>query len=270
MKKVLYLATLSLLVYHIPAYSINFKFWQKNDIEKIKKDIPVQKNTQITLFNTQGSYTIKPWNQQKIALEVEKTGSLDQLKATLIKSKVSGKEASITTQLKEGESSAKVTYTLRVPEDASIKITQTRGPVTINGINGDIDVSVEYGSIDIKGSTKTVIAKTGSGKITLKQRKLVEPNSIFLQVHKGSIELYLPRETRASLHANVGRGTISSEHPVSMTLTTKLDRYWVDRIKKDISGVLGNFRDHDELEKFRASAPITLEVTKGNITIKES
>ncbi len=270
MNKVLYLATLSLTVYHIPCQSINFKFWQKNETETIKKDIPVQKKSQITLFNTQGSYTIKPWNQQKIALEVEKVGSLEQLKATMIKSKVSGKEASITTQLKEGESSARVNYTLRVPEDASIKITQTKGSVTINGINGDIDVSVESGSVDIKGSTKTVIAKTGSGKITVKQRKLIEPNSIFLQVHKGSIELYLPRETRGTLHANVGRGTITSEHPVTMNLTTKLDRYWVDRIKKDITGVLGTFKDSDELERLRASAPITLEATRGNIVIKES
>ncbi len=270
MNKICYLLTLSLTVYHIPAYSINLKFWEKTETENITKDIPVQKNSQVNLFNTQGSYTIKPWNQQKIALEVEKSGTIEQLQATMIISKVVGKEASITTQLKEGESSANVQYTLRVPEDASIKITQTKGPVTINGINGDIDVSLEQGSVDIKGSTRTVIAKTGSGTITLKQRNLVEPNSIFLQAHKGNIELYLPRETRATLQANVGRGTIISDHPVTMTLTTKLDKYWVDRIKKDISGVLGTFKDTDELEKLRGSAPITLEATKGNITIKES
>ncbi len=144
-----FLPLLIITIYHIPCHSINFKFWQKNEVEKIKKDIPVQKNSHITLVNTNGSYTIKPWNQQKIALEVEKVGNLEQLKETLIKSKVSGKEASITTQLKEEGSSAQVTYTLRVPEDASVKITQTKGNVTINGISGDIDVSVESGSIDI-------------------------------------------------------------------------------------------------------------------------
>ncbi len=270
MKKVLILVLLTTQVYHIPLQAINFNWFKKKEIQKISKNIPVQPRTQITLLNTEGSYTIKPWAQQKIAIEVQKKGTEEQLAATTIKSKVSGKEATISTHLKEKGSTAQVQYTLRVPEDASIKITQTKGPVTINGIEGDIDISLEYGNIDIKGSTKTVIAKTGKGTITVQQRKLVDLNSIFLQAHNGTITVYLPRETRATLNANVQRGTITSDHPVTMTITTKLDKYCWDRLKKEVSGVLGSFKNTSELEQLKASAPITLEVTRGAIHIKES
>ncbi len=133
-----------------------------------------------------------------------------------------------------------------------------------------MDISLEYGNIDIKGSTKTVIAKTGSGNITVQQRKLVDLNSIFLQAHKGKVLLYLPRETQASLTASIQRGSISSDHPVTMTVTTKLDRSCWDRLKKEVSGVLGSFKSAEELERIKGSAPITLEVTRGSIQIKES
>ena len=269
MKKVIILLT-CIQVYHIPVHAINFNWFKKKEIQKITKNIPVQRKSNITLFNTEGSYTIKPSAQQKIALAVHKKATSEQLEATVIKSKVAGREATITTHLKEDGSTAQVQYTLRVPEDASVKIVQTNGPVTINGIEGNIDISLEQGSIAIKGSTKTVIAKTGNGNITVNQRKLVDLNSIFLQAHKGNITLYLPRETQASLNANVQYGSISSDHPVTMTVTTKLDKYCWDRLKKEVSGVLGSFKDSEELEQLRGSAPITLEVTRGNIQIRES
>lgn len=270
MKKLLILVCIT-QVWHSPLQAVNFNFFKKKEIQKLTKTIPVQKKTLIILLNTEGTYTIKPWSQQKIALEVQKRGTEEQLAATSITINTNtARQAKISTVLKEEGSTAQVQYTLRVPEDASIKLTQTRGSVTINGIEGDIDISLEQGNIDIKGSTKTVIAKTGSGNISVRQRKLVDLNSIFLQAHKGNLTLFLPLETQASLNANVQRGAIMSDHPVTMTLTTKIDRYCWDRLKKEISGVLGSFKSAEELEQIKGSAPITLEVTRGNIYIRES
>ena len=251
--------------------AISFNVFKKRETELVKEEnIQVPAKSQIILSNIRGSYTIKPWDQKKISLEALKTGTAEQVTSTTIKSKVSGKEVTISTTASESESAATVEYTLRVPDDASVKIVQTHGPVTINGIEGDIDISLEEGHIDIKGSTKMVIAKTGKGNITVRQRKLTDLNSIFLQAHKGNITLFLPRETRATLHANVGRGVISSDHPVTMTLTTKLDKTCWDRLKKEVNGILGTFKDSDELVQMQASAPITLEATVGNIHIQES
>ncbi len=243
---------------------------KKKEVEKIEQSIPAPKNAQVEIYNTEGSITIKPWGQQKIALDIQKTGTLELVKGTTITSKVTLSDVLIRTNPKDEKSSAFVEYTVRVPKDISLKITQNTGPVTIQGIEGNIDISLEEGSIDIKGSKKTVTAKTGNGSISVEQTELGDPHSVFLQSSdKGNITVSLPPETRASLLATVQNGTISSDHPVTMTITTKLDRTWMDNFKKEIRGVLGKAKTQEELLALEDAAPITLGAGRGTIYIKE-
>lgn len=256
---------------NLEAINFNLNFMKKKDVQKIEQSIAVPKNAQIEIYNTEGSVTVKPWSQPRIALDIQKTGSQELNEATTITSKVTGAEVLIRTHPKDEKSSAQVDYTLRVPEDVSLKITQTRGDVNILGIEGDIDISLEQGSIDIKGSKKSVIAKTGSGSIFLDQTKLLDPHSIFLQSpDKGNITLALRPETYASLSATAQNGTITSEHPVTMTISTKLDKTWTERLKKEVTGILGKAKTDGDPSALESIAPITLEVGRGTIHIKES
>lgn len=272
MNKLFLLVLLSSQVYHnrLEAINLNLNFMKKKEVEKIEQSIPVPKNAQVEIYNTEGSITIKPWGQQKIALDIQKSGTLELVKGTTITSKVTSSDVLIRTNPKDEKSSAFIEYTLRVPKDISLKITQNAGPVTIQGIDGDIDISLEEGSIDIKGSKKTVTAKTGNGSISVEQSELTDPNSIFLQSpDKGNITVSLPPETRASLLATVQNGMIYSDHPITMTITTKLDRTWMDRFKKEIRGTLGKARTEEELLALEDAAPITLGAGRGTIHIKE-
>jgi DUF4097 and DUF4098 domain-containing protein YvlB len=272
MNKLFHLLLLLSQVYHITlgAINLNLNFMKKKEVEKIEQSIPAPKNAQVEIYNTEGSITIKPWGQQKIALDIQKTGTLELVKGTTITSKVTLSDVLIRTNPKDEKSSAFVEYTVRVPKDISLKITQNTGPVTIQGIEGNIDISLEEGSIDIKGSKKTVTAKTGNGSISVEQTELGDPHSVFLQSSdKGNITVSLPPETRASLLATVQNGTISSDHPVTMTITTKLDRTWMDNFKKEIRGVLGKAKTQEELLALEDAAPITLGAGRGTIYIKE-
>ncbi len=256
-------ASAFLLLYHTSAFAFNLgNLWPKTEQQKVRQEYQVDKECSLKLYNTEGSYTIKPWNQNKITVEVEKKGTAEELAATTIGANVSPNEARITTRVPEGKSSAKMHYTLMVPEDASVTIEQTKGPVTIKGISGSINVSLQEGAITIDGSEKSVIAKTGSGAITVDQRKLDEANCIFLESHKGHINLILPRETRARLNAKTAQGMITSEHPVTLApVTSKLTKETWDAMKKNVEGTLGGLK---------GGAPINLEATKGNIVIKEA
>lgn len=252
-----------LSLYHTSATGFNINsLWQKTEQQKIKQEYLVDKNCTLKLHNTEGSYLIKPWNQDKISIEIEKKGSAEELKATTISTNVSSSEARITTRIPEGQTSAKIHYVLMVPEEASIVIEQTKGAVTIEGILGSINVSLQEGPITIKASTKSVIAKTGSGAITVKQKKLDEAYSIFLESHKGNVTLFLPRETRAQLLAKTTQGTITSEHPVTFAqITRAINKETWEFLKKNVEGTLGGLK---------GGAPINLEATKGNIVIKEA
>lgn len=272
MKKLLIFLCISSLVYHIHPEPIkfNFDFMKKKTSQKIEQTIPVPKNARVELYNTQGSITIKPWGQPKIALDIVKSGTQEVVDGTSVTSKVSGSEVLIRTHPKDEKTSAQVDYTLRVPEDVALKIVQAQGSVTIAGIEGDIDISLEQGAIDIKGSKKSVTAHTVHGSISVSQAKLLTTDSIFLQASdSGSITLALPPETNASLYATVQNGTIQSDHPITMVVTTKLDRGWTDRLKKEIKGMIGKAKTGGELASLDDMAPITLEVARGTIQIKE-
>ncbi len=256
-------ASLFLFLYHTSAIAFNISsLWQKTEQQKIKQEYLVEKGCTLKLYNTEGSYTIKPWNQNKITIEAEKKGTAEELKATTIVCSVNGTDVRVTTRLTEGSPSAEVHYTLMVPEDSSITLEQTRGPVTIKGVLGSINVSLQEGPITIKASTKSVIAKTGAGSITVEQKKLEEPYNIFLESHKGDVTLLLPRETRAQLYAKTAQGMITSDHPVTLApVTRKLNKETWEYLKKNVEGTLGGLK---------GGAPINLEATKGNIIIKES
>jgi hypothetical protein len=71
----------------------------------------------------------------------------------------------------------------------------------------------------------------------------------------------LPRETRAQLLAKTTQGTITSEHPVTLTPVTRvINKETWEFLKKNVEGTLGGLK---------GGAPINLEATKGNIVIKE-
>ncbi len=234
-------------------------FWQKTEQEQIIEEYPVPSRSLIKLSNINGSYTIKPWNQDKIKITATKKGTVDELKDTTITCKVEDQEAVIRTHAKNEQiPAATVDYILMVPEEASLDITQNKGSVKIKGVSGSIDVSLAEGAIDIIDSVKRVSAKTGSGVIEVQQKRFDDACSIFLESQRGNITLHLPLETRGLLHAKAS-GTITSEHPVTLSAqTTKLNKDAWEKMKKDIDGTLSG-----------GGAPITLEAAKGSISLKE-
>lgn len=263
MKKLFFLSLSIFSGYqNVSAWSLG-GLWQKTEKETTSKEYQVSSTCTITVHNTEGSITIKPWPQNKILIEAMKKGSVDEQKNTSISAKALGSEATIITRVAPNQKSSKVDYNLMVPEDATIKITQTNGSVKMRGIHGIVDIAiVEQGSIEVIDSNKTISATTNNGDIKVQQNKFEEPHAIFLKSDRGNITLLMPRETRATLHAKTVAGAITSNHPVTLApLTLKLNKESWDRIKKEVDGTLGGLE---------GGAPITIEAIKGNITINEA
>lgn len=237
-------------------------FWQKKSQEHITKEYLTEKGCLVTLDSTEGTITVKPWSEKKVAFEITKRGTDEELKNTSVSSKIEGKDIIITTRVAPEQYSAQVDYVLMVPEEVSLKITQAKGPVTIKGPCGSLDVSLEEGTISIEDIQKTVTAKTGYGDIIVKQNKFDETSGSFLETLQGSITLFLPRQARASLQAKTGFGRIISDHPVTLApITLTLNQKSWEQLKKNVEGTLGGPL---------GGAPLTLETAKGNIVIKEN
>jgi hypothetical protein len=254
-------------VYQISLYSFNPKkiindFWKKTEQEEMHKDLSLPDGSTVELSAQEGSILIKPWNQQKISIEAQKSGTQEELKDTTIAIKAPQAKTApltITTRTPEQKKAAIVNFTLIVPPHTSLIIRGSSGTVKVMDIDGMLDVSLAQGDIDISNATKSVIAKTGEGVIKVKQKQLDKKDSLFTENGSGNTHLYIPRETPATVHARTLAGVVTSEHAITLApQTVKLNKDTWARIKKEIDGTIGT-----------GGAPITLEATKGNISIEE-
>lgn len=234
------------------------QLWQKNQQEIIAHDYTVNPASIIELYTQSGDIVIKTWKQNKLAIQATKSGTKEELEATKVSFKSQPQKTIITTNCPDSSNCATVDYAIIVPEKSSIKIhANLNGSITIKHVEGLIDLFTSQGAIKVSGSTNCVIAKNHNGDIFIKQAIFGEPHSIFLESLKGNIFLYIPYDTKANLHARSLHGVVISELPVTLqSKTMKLNKEAWERIKKEAFGTLGC-----------GGAPITLEATKGNITI---
>jgi len=121
-----------------------------------------------------------------------------------------------------------VTYTITLPPDLEVDLTQANGHVTVEGVGAAVFVDVVNGNID------TRVAAGGAAEIRL-------------SAVNGALDLRIPTGTSAALSAFTGNGTISWNN---------LD--FVDLVHKDrsLEGTLGD-----------GAGVIDLETTNGNIEV---
>lgn len=157
-------------------------------------------------------------------------------------------------------SSVTVDYTIAVPKDIGrIMVTSQLGPVTVEeGTNCPLDVATSRGTITIHEAAQSLTAKTGRGTIFITQKKLDPKGSLFIEtIEKGDIKLALPKKINADLNARTFRGTLTCTIPITLAArTTVLTKESWGRMRREARGTLGS-----------SGPPITIDVTKGDITI---
>ena len=251
--------THSIESFSLPAFMTRFIAAREHD--SLTKECTFEPYSNIEITAATGTLLIKSWNQPKALIEATKTGSPEALSNTTIYTKQQGKLLSIVTRVKEQSTPASIDYQLLVPEHTHIKIRSSgTAPVKIRHIAGTIDIAIAAGSIDIQDSAQTVLAKTNKGSIKLKQKAFTPQDSIFLETAQGSIALFIGRQTHAQLTARTQRGSITcTKHLITLDNRTMPLTYqaW-QAYQRDIQGKLG-----------QGGAPITLETTKGTITIND-
>jgi DUF4097 and DUF4098 domain-containing protein YvlB len=94
--------------------------------------------------------------------------------------------------------------------------------------NGDVRVHTGSGNIDMRDVHGTVRAEAGSGDITIDGA----PTGVWdVRTGSGNVRLRLPSESAFDLGASTGSGTVTVDHPVTMTIQGN-----VQRAQRSISG----------------------------------
>lgn len=228
--------------------------------EEVKtRSFELNHNSTVDIHNNKGSITVKSWNQPKLLVEVTKKGSPELLQKTTIDVTTKAHYAHISVNTPENKESDIVTdIHIVVPHTTSLNLTTHTGKIKVENVQGFINATTDEGKISIAHAQSSITAKAPAGKIKVKQQSLNPMQSIFLEA-RDDVKLYLSSTIEAHINARTAQGTVTSNIYLSLDpITTQLDSEFWNRIKKSIKASIGE-----------GGAPITIDVTKGNISILE-
>jgi len=260
MKKIIFLS----FIFVAPTYTWEWpnvsSYFKKKETEAKTQEFALSPDSTVFITNDEGTITCKGWNQNKIMVETIKKGPKEHFEHVRINITTTPKQITIAPQFDNGVSNFPIDFIIMVPKHcAQITAFIQKGNIKIKECPASLELSVEQGNVAVHHATRTVTAKTNAGNIKVKQKALPETETIFIEATKGNVLLKTAPKIHGNLQAKTTHGVVSSS--VYITLepqTTKLNKEYWARIKKEVIGALGN-----------GGAPITIDVTRGNIAIEE-
>jgi len=268
--------------------------------EVLQKEYKIAKQGTVMIKNIDGPITITTgWKKNTIFLKViKKSNKPEQLASIhIIDKQPTPDKLMIKTAYTQEKTKGLVEYELIIPTDShlqistqqgTIKIKEIQGPITATTAHGDIEImktnntihaqttktgsividqafgavsaTAQYGDITIDHSYQSILATTSKGHISAICNIVPTTSSIRLETNSGLITLALPTTTNASFKGKTVRGTITSNHYLTLKpCTTKLNTMAWSRFKKEVDGIFGT-----------GEAEIKCRSNYGNIKIVET
>jgi len=110
-----------------------------------------------------------------------------------------------------------VDLTITVPVHTSLMLRSVNGGnVTVNGVNGDLDVSVVNGGITLQNVSGNAIAHTLNGRLSASFAKVDPQKAMAFSSLNGEIDVTFPQDLKADLRLHVNRGDVYSDFDVQV------------------------------------------------------
>jgi len=106
--------------------------------------------------------------------------------------------------------SAEVSYSVRVPAGADVKLTTVNGGIELSRLTGKIDVETTNGGIVAREVGGPIQASTTNGGVEVELTQ-VASGGVKLECVNGGIKLRLPSEAAATISASVANGGIDAD-----------------------------------------------------------
>lgn len=260
---IIFVALTPVHISHSITFFNNFTWWWDNTQEEITAhEQTLTPGCHISVVNKKGNIAIKTWNKNKLLVEITKRGSEEELKLTKIETLYTKDGASIKTVPLKTNRQCTVDYTLVIPNSAVLSMVQTeKGSISIKNVStAGTRAHAEYGSVTLDAVTNSVQASTKRGGITIHAKQLKPTDKIIALAERGSIQLEIPATTNATLYARTEKGSVMSEHPITMEpRTLKISQTALAELKRDVRGTLGD-----------GGALIKLQTSRGNVRVLEA
>ncbi len=150
----------------------------------------------------------------------DRTDALDRIEV-VIQESTTGVLVKTIHHRKWGSSNGRVSYAIKVPRDADLRIRTTNGRVITDGVNGNHGLRSVNGSISAERMAGSMKTRTTNGSIDIELTRLNANEDINLKTVNGSIVLSLPEATTADLDVTTANGRIRSDLPVTIGTASK-------------------------------------------------
>ena len=172
----------------------------------------------LAISNTNGSVTVQTHDAATITVRAERTvqavteeGARELLASSTITEDVQGSSVSLTTRRPPSfgmGQQAEVRYDVRVPRGASIAVRTTNGALSVEGVQGVVELETVNGRVRGSALGQVQRAETVNGSIDLSLDRIA-PKGSTIETVNGSVELSVPAAVAATLSVRTVNGGIS-------------------------------------------------------------
>lgn len=111
-------------------------------------------------------------------------------------------------------------YTIKVPKNMSLLIehsTMYADDVKVSNMNGEIEISVNYGDLYLDNVTGPLAIKTVYGDLETKFGTVSQSNAMSLVSVYGHVDVSMPASTKADLQVSTNYGALYSDMDIKVT-----------------------------------------------------
>ncbi|MEZ0540007.1 DUF4097 family beta strand repeat-containing protein [Fibrella arboris] len=120
----------------------------------------------------------------------------------------------------ESASRKNMPYTIRVPQKVAVlyeQINWNMGHITVQNVDGDLELRTNNGSIYLNDVTGPVVANTTNGEVKVTYSTLDQRKPTAITTINGSIDVTLPAATKATFKLSTINGEMYTDFDLGMT-----------------------------------------------------
>jgi hypothetical protein len=182
------------------------------------KTYTIEPNGKLELVNTNGLIEVLATNGQQIEVKAERIArgnteqaAKDLLKQIQIKETASASQVRIESVFPSGMGfggHSEIRYHLKVPANLSVRLQNTNGQVSVEGVRGAVYAETTNGGVRGRDLSGTVEASTTNGGVDLELNALAA-GGVVASTTNGGVEITVPENVKAELKASCTHGGVS-------------------------------------------------------------
>ena len=206
--------------------------WNKFSNQETKS-FPVSGSPRVSITTFDGPVTVRGWDKSEVSYTATKHANDEEsLKQISIKTEQQGQTISINA-VNENADNGSVVLEVQVPRNSSLHVTSGDGPLTLEGVSGDITLRSGDGPISVNNSGGQLHVNTGDGPIQINKfdgqvdaRTGDGPialdgnfNALTARTGEGEISLTVPAGSSFTIETNAPEGISQEGFEVAEDIT---------------------------------------------------